>query len=68
MKTAFLSVIAAFVAVVTRAQEEATKQVDVNINAGGDSGHWYASPVVWIIGAAVFILLLVALSRGRSRN
>jgi hypothetical protein len=31
--------------------------------------HWYASPWVWVVGAAVFILLLVALlggGRGRS--
>jgi len=27
---------------------------------------WYTSPWVWIIGAAVFILLLVALLRGNS--
>ncbi len=29
-----------------------------------DSGNWYASPWVWVAGAAVFILLLVALMRG----
>ena len=28
------------------------------------SENWYASPWVWVIGAAVFILLLVALMRG----
>jgi hypothetical protein len=28
------------------------------------SENWYASPLVWVIGAAVFILLLVALMRG----
>ena len=27
---------------------------------------WYAQPWVWIVGAAVFILLLVALIRGGS--
>src|SRR5688572_26719757 len=27
--------------------------------------HWYASPWVWVAGAAVFVLLLVALLRGR---
>lgn len=27
---------------------------------------WYTSPWVWVIGAAVFILLLVALLRGNS--
>ncbi len=28
--------------------------------------NWYASPWVWIVGAALFILLLVALTRGGS--
>jgi hypothetical protein len=27
---------------------------------------WYAAPWVWIVGAAVFILLLIALIRGNS--
>lgn len=39
--------------------------IDVDINKGGGD-NWYASPWVWIVGAAVFILLLVALLRGRS--
>jgi hypothetical protein len=30
------------------------------------SSDWYASPWVWVVGAAVFILLLVALLRGGS--
>jgi len=29
---------------------------------------WYAQPWVWIVGAAVFILLLVALVGGSKRN
>ncbi len=28
------------------------------------SGDWYTSPWVWVAGAAVFILLLIALLRG----
>jgi hypothetical protein len=35
------------------------------------TNHWYASPWVWVVGAAVFILLLVALlggNRGRSSD
>lgn len=43
-----------------------TKQVDVNINTKG--GNWYASPWVWVVGAAVFILLLVALTRSGRRD
>jgi hypothetical protein len=29
---------------------------------------WYAQPWVWIVGAAIFILLLVALTRGGGRS
>ena len=43
------------------------KEIDVNINTKGDSS-WYASPWVWVVGAAVFILLLVALTRGGRRD
>ena len=52
--------------IVLLAQE---KKVDVDISVGKDnSGQWYTNPIVWIIGGAVFILLLVALIRGRSRD
>jgi uncharacterized membrane protein len=46
---------------------DGTKKIDVNINAKGDAA-WYASPWVWVVGAAVFILLLVALTRGSGRR
>lgn len=29
---------------------------------------WYTSPWVWIVGAAIFILLLIALVRGNSSS
>ncbi|MEO7312847.1 MAG: hypothetical protein ABIX01_20855 [Chitinophagaceae bacterium] len=38
------------------------KKVDLNINVD-KGGNWYAQPWVWIVGGAVFILLLVALIR-----
>ena len=37
--------------------------VDVDINKGGDGGIGQYWP--WIVGAAVFVLLLVVLLRGR---
>lgn len=40
------------------------KKVDVDINVGKEA-NWYTQPWVWIVGGAVFILLLVALLRGR---
>jgi hypothetical protein len=68
MKKAYLSVLAAFISAITFAQEGTGKSVDVNVNTNS-GGSWYASPWVWVIGAAVFILLLVALTRGnRSRD
>jgi hypothetical protein len=53
--------------VVLFAQEKGA-EIDVNITKdGGDTGGvWYNQPLVWIIGAAVFILLLVALLRGNN--
>ncbi len=38
------------------------KDVDINIGVKKES-QWYAQPWVWIVGGAVFILLLVALLR-----
>jgi hypothetical protein len=66
MKKMYLSVATVFLAVLNAIAQE-TKKVDVDINAGGDGGNWYASPWVWVVGAAVFILLLVALTRGGRR-
>jgi hypothetical protein len=42
-----------------------TKSTKVNITSGGE---WYTSPWVWVVGAAAFILLLVALLSSRGRN
>jgi hypothetical protein len=62
MKRIYLSVAIALMSVMAWAQEGGAK-VDINVNKNNDN--WYASPWVWIVGAAVFILLLVALTRGR---
>ncbi len=56
-----LTIIALLAAVAVRAQAD----IKVDINKGGGGNSWYGNPIVWIIGAAVFILLLVALLRGR---
>lgn len=54
-----------FISVFTFAQD---KGVDVDINVKKES-EWYQNPVVWVIGGAIFILLLVALLRpGQKRN
>ena len=43
-----------------------TSKVDINVNKSSDN--WYAQPWVWIVGGAVFLLLLVALMRGNSNK
>lgn len=43
------------------------KQVDINVNVGKHPV-WYMQPWAWIVGGAIFILLLVALTRGGRRN
>ena len=68
MKKAYLSVLAVLMSAVLFAQEGGGgADLDVNVNTN-EGGNWYASPWVWIVGAAVFILLLVALTRGGSRR
>lgn len=60
-----LLVLTLLVSFITFAQEGggggADIQVDINKDEGGG---WYTNPIVWVVGAAVFILLLVALLRG----
>lgn len=54
-----------FVQVIAFAQD---KKVDVDITTDKGGGNWYAQPWVWIVGGAVFLLLLVALMRGNSNK
>lgn len=59
--SALALVLILFFAVKLLAQD---KQVDIDINADKGGG-WYTQPWVWIVGGAIFILLLIALLRGR---
>ena len=45
------------------AQDTTTKEIDVNLSVGEDTV-WYGEPWLWIVGAAVFIIIIVALMRG----
>jgi hypothetical protein len=62
VKRSLLAILSLFVTAFAIAQDK----VDIDINAKDSS--WYASPWVWVVGAAVFILLLVALTRGGSKS
>ena len=61
-------IITLFVSISLLAQEGGTEGPDIKVDIGkDDGGMWYAQPWVWIVGVAVFILLLVALLRGNRR-
>jgi hypothetical protein len=66
MKKVYCSLMIAIFSIIAFAQET-PKEIDVDINTQGDAA-WYAAPWVWVVGAAVFILLLVALTRGSGRR
>lgn len=55
-------VISLFASTMLFAQE--AKELDVDIDVNDKGSQWYTQPWVWIVGVAVFILLLVALLRG----
>jgi len=63
MKKFYLTFLTALIGAISFAQDA---KLDVNVNT--DKGNWYASPWVWVVGGAVFILLLVALTRGGNRK
>jgi len=66
MKKTFVLTSALFAYYILSAQG-ADSTLDINITTN-ESNSWYTSPVIWIAGAAVFILLLVALTRGSRRT
>lgn len=67
MKKAFLTLMTVLANIYLFAQDVQEKTTQVDVTKTTTSSDWYASPWVWIVGAAVFILLLVALTSG-SRN
>ncbi|MEP6712609.1 MAG: hypothetical protein ABJA37_09350 [Ferruginibacter sp.] len=41
------------------------KKVDININTKSGNDNIFSQPWVWVVGGAIFILLLVALLRNK---
>jgi len=61
-----LSTLMLFSSILAFAQDKIV-DVDINVNKGNQS-QWYTQPWVWIVGGAVFILLIVALTRGGKKD
>jgi formate hydrogenlyase subunit 4 len=66
MKKAYLAFLAVLANIMLYAQEKSTDVVTTTTT--NSSSNWYASPWVWVLGAAVFIILLVALTSGSRRS
>jgi hypothetical protein len=60
--------IAAFFLSQTLIWAQETKEVDVNLSVDDGGGEWYVQPWVWIVGAAIFIIIIVALLRGNNNK
>lgn len=67
LKSFALLVFFSFLQIILWAQEESTTTTKTSIKVNRQTD-WYSSPLVWVIGAAVFILLLVALLRGNNSS
>ncbi|MGN7784894.1 hypothetical protein ACTJIJ_10215 [Niabella sp. 22666] len=65
-----LSLIAGLASIAAFAQDDTKKiEVDINTKGAGDSANsFFMQPWVWVVGGAIFILLLVALLRGNKRS
>lgn len=48
----------------TETTESSSSTTKVTVTEETAGSEWYTNPIVWVVGAAVFILLLVALLRG----
>ena len=55
-----------FIQLALQAQDSTSSSSTTTTVSTEQTTQWYSSPWIWVIGAAIFILLLVALLRGNS--
>jgi len=48
--------------------QTAPEKVEVDINADGGGSVWYGQPWVWAVGVALFIVIIVAITRNNSKS
>jgi len=44
------------------------KGLDINVKIGAESSPWYQETWVWAAGAAIFVLILVAILKNNSKK
>jgi hypothetical protein len=65
---AFAVALAAIFNSVLSFAQTAPEKVEVDINADGGGSVWYGQPWVWAVGVAVFIVIIVAITRSSNKN
>jgi len=65
MKKITFFLMALMASFVTFAQD---KVADVSLNVTESSKTWYSQPWMWVVGGAVFIIILVAILRGGKKD
>ena len=58
----------AFLTSVQAFAQTVPEKVDVDISTNDGAAGWYTQPWVWVVGVAVFIVIIVAITRGGSRR
>ena len=71
--SAFIATLAILAGLPALAQNSVPEKIDVDITAGtadgAAGGGWYAQPWVWVLGVAVFIIIIIAITRsGNTRR
>ena len=64
----FLLLLASFYQAIVLAQDSTSSSTKITTSTSTETSTWYTEPWVWVVGGAVFILLIVALVRGSSSN
>lgn len=48
--------------------QTAPEKVEVDINTDGGGSVWYGQPWVWAVGVAIFIVIIVAITRSSNNR
>ncbi len=54
-----------FFASVKSFAQSVPEKVEVDVNTGGDAV-WYGQPWVWVVGVALFIVIIIAITRNNN--
>lgn len=64
----FMLVFLLCIQAVANGQDSVVSSHSEKVTTTTTTTNWYAQPWVWVVGAAVFIIILVALFRGNSNK